>query len=251
VKGPADPKAFAEGAGVGLDQALEEATRQLALGDLDATLRIAKDLEDRATRLRAQYIEAERSLVATESHLADLRGEGIATERIERQVELARDVLAQGLIESGIALAARLASDANALGEAYRRATTGLQDADLLYARLNREGFHSYDAESALRDARSAIREGQYPRAIEHLHRANLAFVKRKNVRQALAKAIMDTRARVKMLEPRGLPFIPDVQELLGRAEREFQDGNYSGSSEDLRIATLLLGDSAKDSRKT
>ncbi len=38
------------------------------------------------------------------------------------------------------------------------------------------------------------------------------------------------------------VPFLPDVQELLGRAEREFRRGNYSGSSEDLQIATILLG---------
>lgn len=250
MQGPSDPKVFGEGAGVGLDQALEEATRQLALGDLDAAMRIANDLEERATRLRGEYIEAQRLLTATETRLTDLRGEGITTERLERQIDLARDVLARGLIDSGMTLAKRLVTDAKGLGDAYRRATTGLQDAELLYAQLNREGFHSYEAESAVRDARKSIREGQYARGIEHLDRAHVAFVRRKNAREALAKAIEETRARARILGSSGLPFIPDVQELLGRAEREFKDGNYSGSSEDLRIATLLLGTPPQEAPK-
>jgi len=32
----------------------------------------------------------------------------------------------------------------------------------------------------------------------------------------------------------------------LGRAEREFRQGNYSGSSEDLQIATVLLTQTSK-----
>ena len=34
---------------------------------------------------------------------------------------------------------------------------------------------------------------------------------------------------------------LPDIQDVLGRAEREFAGGNYAGSSEDLRLATVLL----------
>src|SRR3970282_1185572 len=112
-----------------------------------------------------------------------------------------------------------------------------------------REGFHSYEADTAIRDARKALREGSYARALEHLQPAHAAFVRRKNVRQTLAKAIEETRARVVQLQDAGLPFIPDVQELLGRAERELRDGNFSGSSEDLRIATLLLGHPSKGPR--
>jgi hypothetical protein len=247
MQGPSDPKVFAEGAGAELEKILEEATRQLALGDIAAAMRTARHLEDRANQQRADYIETERMLTATEAHLADLRGEGVATERVERRVELARDVLFRGHIDSAMNLANRLAAEGKALGDVYRRATAGLQDADLLYAKLNREGFHSYDAETALRDARSAARKGHYPRAIEHLERAHAAFVRRKDARRALAKAIEETRARVRMLETSGLPFLPDIQELLGRAEREFADGNFSGSSEDLRLAALLLARPPQD----
>jgi len=44
---------------------------------------------------------------------------------------------------------------------------------------------------------------------------------------------------------------MPDIQEVLTRAEREFQQGNFSGSSEDLRIATVLLGQAARPATGT
>jgi len=246
VSGPADPRAFADGAATDLESALHDATRELALGNVDGAIRIAKQIEATAGRRRSDYGEGVRVLKALETHLADLRGEGVATERVETQAETAASMLAKGLVDPGVAMARRLSEEAKGLGDTYRAATTGLVDAEILYAQLTREGFHSYEADTAIRDARKALREGSYARALEHLQRAHAAFVRRKNVRQTLAKAIEETRARVVQLQDAGLPFIPDVQELLGRAEREFRDGNFSGSSEDLRIATLLLGQGGK-----
>ena len=246
LPGSTDPKAFAEGAASKLEAALHDATRELALGNVDAAIRIAKDIEDRATRLRAEYVEAAHVLTATEGHLADLRGEGIATEKLERQIGMAWSTLSKGFIEPGAEMARRMSKEAGALGGAYRASTTGLQDAEILYVQLAREGFHSYEAEAAIRDARKAVRAGSYARALEHLQDAHAAFVRRRNVRETLARALEETRSRVRVLTNRGLPYIPDIQELLTRAEREFRDGNYSGSSEDLRIATLLLGQSGR-----
>src|SRR5437867_11042354 len=120
-------------------------------------------------------------------------------------------------------------------------ASTTLSDVECLSGRLLREGFHSYAADAALRDARRTIREGSYDRAIEHLERALQAFARRTNARASLGKSIEETRTRVRLLAGSGLSFMPDIQEVLGRAEHEFQQGNYSGSSEDLRIATVLL----------
>ncbi len=154
---------------------------------------------------------------------------------------MARDMLGRGVIEPGAAMAIRLRSESKTLGDTSRKATTTLGDAEILYARLQREGFHSYEADAAIRDARRTIGEGAYARAIEHLERALQAFSRRTNARAALAKAIEETQTRVRLLKGRGLTFFPDIQEVLTRAEREFQRGNFTASSEDLRIATVLL----------
>ncbi|HKW43909.1 MAG TPA: hypothetical protein VJP06_06945 [Thermoplasmata archaeon] len=241
IQGPVDPTAFSKGVASDLEMAIHDATKELAMGNPDGAAKIAGEIERKATRLRTMYFESFNTLNGMEGQLADLRGEGILTERIEGQVKIAKDILGKGLIESASAMASQLAADAKTLGIVYHKVTTGLADAELLYSRLEREGFHSYEADASIRDARKAIREGTYARAIEHLGRAHRAFVQRTNARKALAKSIEETRARVKLLQGVGLSFLPDIQEVLGRAEREFTSGNFSGSSEDLRIATVLL----------
>ncbi|MCI4371228.1 MAG: hypothetical protein L3J78_01110 [Thermoplasmata archaeon] len=241
LKGPFDSVVFSQSATSGLEQALHEATRELALGNADGAAAITKDIAERAARMKKQYAASIKVLGATETHLADLRGEGILTQSFEGQAKMARDMLARGQIEAAHTMATRLIREAKALGDVFRKATTTLGDAEILYARLQREGFHSYEADAAIRDARRTIREGSYARSIEHLERALQAFARRTNARAALSRAIDETRTRVKLLQGRGLAFLPDIQEVLGRAEREFQKGNLSASSEDLRIAAVLL----------
>lgn len=248
VPGPTDGQAFVAGAGVGLERVLEEATRELALGHAEASVRIAKDLEERASRLRSEYTEGLRLLSTTQARLVALRTSGVDTLRYEGQIEAARRTLDRGLIGPGISFARRLAKEAEDLGVHYAQASSGLSDAESLYSQLSREGFQSYEAESAIRDAHVAIQDGNFRRALAQIQRAHAAFVRRRNVRETLAKSIHESRARVAALHGQDLPFIPDVEELLTRAEREFREGEYTRSSEDLRIATLLLSRSEETS---
>jgi len=241
IEGPPDPIVFANGVGALLEAALHYATRELAIGNAKGATLIARDLEAKAASLRTLFGEATRNLASTEAHLAELRGEGILTERHEGQTKMARDLLAKGLIEPGSAMATRLMREVMSFGETYRKATTGLADAEVVYGRLKGEGFRSYDADVALEDTRTAVRKGNYARAIEHLERAFEAFQRRTNAGQTLAKSIFETQARIEGLQGSGLSFLPDIQDVLARAEREFAGGNYSDSSEDLRLATVLL----------
>jgi hypothetical protein len=246
LDGIENPRAFAEGAVNELEHTLEEATRELALGHIDGATRLAGGIETRADRLRAVYRETGLTLDRVDARLGELRAEGIVTDRLDRQVSYARDMRAKGLLEPCLEMAERLTVDASRLSESHARAVTGLKDADLLYSRLSREGFHSYEADTALKDARRALKEGNYPRTLEHLERAHGAFVRRRNAREALAKSLAETQRRVELMKSVDFPMLPDVREVLTRAEREFREGNYSGSSEDLQIATVLLGHASK-----
>ena len=241
LTGGPDDSVSARNAATPLEQTLHDATRELALGNAEAAAEIAKDLEAKAIRLKTLFTEATKALEETEAAVADLRAEGVLTQDLESQMKMARDMVDRGIIEPAAVMVVHLQEDAKAIGEEYRKATTTLSDAEILYGRLQREGFHSYEADASLRDARRAIREGSYARTIEHLERAMQAFARRTNARVALGKAIEETRTRVRFLQRSGLAFLPDIQEVLGRAEREFNQGNFSGSGEDLRIATVLL----------
>jgi hypothetical protein len=244
--GPADPVAFSHGATSGLEGLLHDATKELALGNADGATEVARDIVARAEHLKERYADTVKSLDATEAQMTHLRGEGILTNGAEGEIQIAWETLGKGLIEPAAAMASRVEGEVEAIASAYRKATLGLADAELLYSRLQSEGFQSYEAEVAIRDARRLIREANYARAVEHLERALHAFARRTNARASLAKAIETTRKRVQLLQGSGLTFLPDIQEVLTRAEREFQQGNFSGSSEDLRIATVLLGQASR-----
>ncbi len=242
LKGPSNPRAFALGVTTDLERSLEHATRELALGNLDAANRIATDVEGRAEKLRGDAVETLKIVRGTEDRVAELRRRGVVTERVETQLAFVRNMLDKGIVPPALEMSRRLAEEAVALGKAHDEAATGLADAETIYAKLVGEGFHSYQADAAIKDARRAVREGSYARALEHLDKAHAAFVRRRNAREALAKALEETRKRISALQESQVPLLPDGREVLTRAEREFRDGNYSGSSEDLQIATVLLG---------
>src|SRR5436309_4869934 len=146
--------------------------------DLDGAATIARELEERARSLKRQCGIGTTGLKEIGGKLADLRSEGVLTVSGELQAKMARDLLGRGLIEPAAAMAARLHAETRSLGDQYRKATTTLSDAEILYSRLQREGFHSYEADAALRDARRCLREGSYGRSIHHLERALQAFAR-------------------------------------------------------------------------
>src|SRR5438094_10368172 len=95
-------------------------------------------------------------------------------------------------------MASRLQDDVKSIAEHYRKASTTLADAEILYGRLQREGFESYAADAALRDARRTIREGRSDPASEHLERPGQAFAGRTNARAAVERDAKRTGPRAR-----------------------------------------------------
>jgi len=241
VPGPKDRDVFEKGGADALESALEGATRRLALRDYDQATRVAKDLEARANRLRAQFIEATETLAATSAVLGELRDRGVSTGRLGSQLAIARDVLHRGVIDPAAGMARRLFEDARTLGDGHSKASTGIADATNRYSALVREGHLSASADRAIMDARRAVRDARYPDALRHLEDANEAITRGEADRESLARSLVDRRIRI-TVPANPAPFLSEATEILGRAEKEFKEGNYSGSSEDLVLATLLLG---------
>ncbi|TLZ61362.1 MAG: hypothetical protein E6K16_06185, partial [Methanobacteriota archaeon] len=123
VPGPKDRDVFEKGGADALESSLEGATRRLALRDYDQATRVAKDIEARANRLRAQFIEATETLAATSAVLGELRDRGVSTGRLGSQLAIARDVLHRGVIDPAAGMARRLFEDARTLGDGHTKAS--------------------------------------------------------------------------------------------------------------------------------
>src|SRR5204863_69672 len=219
----------------------------------------AKRAESIAIALDERFAGYQKSLQDLQVQIESMKKLGLDTDALEKVAGVAEEKVVAGIWESGAfvpnymegrGLLDKATKEGRAFQEKAQVASNQIFVAELAIESVANlrvgggepgEGFHSYEAEAALRDARRCLREGSYARSIQHLERALQAFARRTNARASLAKAIEETRTRVKLLAGGGLSFMPDIQEVLGRAEREFQQGNYAGSSEDLRIATVLL----------
>jgi len=239
VPGPKDRDVFESGSAEALQSALEGATRRLALRDYDQAARVAKDIEARATRLRAEFIEATETLAATSTLLGDHRTRGAAIGRLGSQIAITRGVLHRGVIEPAVGMARRLLADARTLGDAFGKATAAIGGLTNRYSALVREGHLSATADRAILDARRSIRDGDYGIALRHLEEAETAITRAETEREALRKSLAERRGRV---AGSSAPFFGEAQEILGRAEQSFKEGDYSSSNEDLVLATLLLG---------
>src|SRR2546425_826527 len=206
-----------------------------------AKARVASDLESGANPLRAEFIEAPDTLAATSAVLGELREKGVFTGRLGSQLAIARDVLHRGVIDPAADMVRRLFDDARTLGDGFAKATAGIADATNRYSTLVREGHLSAAADRSILDARRAVRDGRYTEAVKNLEEAKSAILRAEAERESLGRSLREHRHRV-TAPANATPFFPEASEILGRAEKVFKDGDYSGSIEDIVLAPLLLG---------
>ena len=194
---------------------LEAAKRAIATWDLESAEAAARRAGEGAKKTLAAYQDAVAALADVEKAVAALRAGGLPAAGTERLLEQ---------------------------GQIFLRATKTVAEAETNVAALARAGFSPEEAQRAVVDARRALSEGRYDRAEEHAADARAALGKRQEVRERLARLIDETKRRVEELRAIGTDYANDVEEMVLRAEREFENGDYVNSSEDLKIASLLMG---------
>ncbi len=226
-----------------LEQMVEQATQELALGNLPAARKLASEAKARADRARAASGCALERLGEAELVLVGLRAEGPAADGLLARIRSTREALARDFLDSttGMAIARRLAREATSMADHYPRARQLLEHAERVYETLQAEGYFSYQVDAALHEARRALGAGDWAAVRSHVGRASELFVRRRHEREVLEKAIVEVQERAALLKKTDTPFIPDVQEILGRAKLEFLDGSYSGANEDLLLANVLM----------
>ena len=221
---------------------LEGAKKSLATGDLEGAETAARRAGEGAKKTLAAYQDAIAALKDVEKATADLRTAGIIAAGPERLVEQGQVLLRRAKVAEAKEVLERAAREAQRIAIDHRRAIKDVGDAETSVAALARSGFVSEDAQRAVDDARRSLAQGQYDRATEQSGDARRALGKRQEVRDRLARMIEDTKRKVEELRAVGIDYANDVEEMVLRAEREFENGDFVNSSEDLKIASLLIG---------
>ncbi len=65
---------------------------------------------------------------------------------------------------------------------------------------------------------------------------------KKVDVHEGLAKSLEKMRENLDNLRSAGVAFADEVEEVLSRAEREYEEGDYAACGKDMKIASVLLG---------
>jgi len=214
----------------------------LSRGELDAAGEAAKAAEEATKRARLDHGDAVGALRAAERTLAELRAEGAVTLGPERIIEQGRAFLRHAKLAEAKDLLAKAEREAGRLAIDYRRATRSVEEAEGAIAAIGRSGFVPEEVRTAVASARKGLQEGRYARAEDFAAECRRALGRQHEVRERLARTIEETKRRVVALRAGGAEYANDVEEMVLRAEREFENGDFVNSSEDLKIATLLLG---------
>lgn len=226
-----------------LEEMVEQATRDLALGNVSAARRIASEVEVRAEDSLAGAFRVWEILDMAASVLDGLGAEGPALEALFQKVESAREALRGGTVDRDTAavVARRLSDEVADYAGHYPQARRAVERAERVYAGLQRRGFSSYEVEQALTRARRALGAGQWAAVRDTVGRASESFLRLRRDQDALARSIDDLDERVALLKGFDLPLLSDIEEIVGRAKEEVRNGRLSGANEDLLLASLLM----------
>ena len=234
--------------GLRLEELIEQATREFALGNLAAADRLASEAKHRADEAHVGGVRSWARLEEAAKDLERLRAEGPAAETLAKQIAAARDALAQGFLDPTTAqvVVDRLSREVASFADRYAQALGSLERAERVYGRLQEEGFSSYEVDRALSEARHALGTGDWSCLKESIRRATESFLRRRKERDAIARSIAGLQVQVSALDGAPVPLLPDIRELLARAEQEFRHGRFSGANEDLLLATALMRQSVR-----
>ena len=221
---------------------VENAKVLFAKGKMDEAKAAAESVEEEAKRARLDYEHAVGALRGAEKTLADLRAEGAVAVGPERTLEQGQALLRQARLSEASDVLVQVSRDAERLADVYRRATRSVGELERAFSVIARAGVVPEEAQLALEDARRSLKEGRYGRAEEFVMECRKALGKRNAVRERLARSIQETKRKVELLRAAGSEYANDVEEMVLRAEREFDNGDLANSSEDLKIASLLMG---------
>lgn len=226
-----------------LEEAVEQASRELALGHVSAARKMASEARVRADGALVGGARARHLLEQATATLAGLQARGPVADSLEEKAIRAWQAFSQGIPDAAtmVEVARRVRDEVAAFAKGYRPSRDLLDDAERVHGGLREEGFRSNDVDAALCLARHALEEGDWPVVKEKVSLASQAFVRLREEREGLAQAITEIAARVNTLKVCRLPLLPAVEDILGRASEEILTCRLPEAREDLGRANALM----------
>ena len=220
---------------------VEKARAELASGDVEGAARDAAAAEKLAIAATEDRRRALETATSVERLAAGLRSLGVSVGPIMRSLEVGKSLLAKGKIASAAEVLNEASQDAVRLGQEYRSLLDAVSAAAKVLHELRGSGLPTGEAESAFARAKAAMKSGNYALAATCAEEVHRAAQRQRESRERLRAQLEEAKVQVQNLRQLGIAFANDVEEMVGKAERAFEVGDYAATSEDLRIASLLV----------
>ncbi len=226
-----------------LEEIVEQATRELALGHIPAASRLASEAKGRADAILAGAARVYDTLDLAAAILDGLDAHGPLAESLAEKIDAAREALDHGLLDrtTGLLVAQQVSSDIAAFAKRYPPARKVLEQAERIYGSLHAEGFRSDAVESALGETRRALGAGDWTGVGEGACCASQVFVRLKEERETLVREIREVDERVRTLRACRLRMLPEVEQLLGHARQQAGNFRLPAAKEILLHATAVM----------
>lgn len=226
-----------------LEGLIEQATRELACGQVSASFKLAAEARGQADGVLAHGTELLELGVETDSVLQNLTKTAPDVGRSEVEFTVLAGALGRELRlappwKSPPREATRVPPSPT---DKIERAKSLLGRVERSFAQLKDEGFFSLEVDEALTEARRAVEMRDWPRVRGCVGRASRALVARRNERSAVGRMVAELDERVGLLGDFELPFLPEVRQLLERAKEELQGGRLSDASDFIVCANELM----------
>lgn len=220
---------------------LGKATSEAQGGQYETASTDAVVAEKIALNFLERWREATELAESVEKAVVGLRAAGAIVAELRRSLNQGKALLELGDANAAFEVLNVAAAEARSLGTRYRELLDAMSAAAAAIEALKEEGLSSSEAEASLDRAKNALRLGNYTLASACCQDVHVALSNRRAFRDALRSSIEAAKAQLLSLRATGASFVNDAEEMVLRAESEFENGEYDASSEDLRIASLLL----------
>lgn len=226
-----------------LEQMVEQATQELALGRLSAAHLIAAEARARADDTLAGAARAWDRLDLVAAILDGLGADGPLAATLATKVEAAKEALARGVPDraSTDAIVRQISDEVASFAKQYPGARKLLEAAERVDASFRREGFVSPEVAAALTEARFALGSGAWSSMHAKVAFVSETFAQLRRDQQILDRAVAEFDERVNLLRGFRLPLLPEVEIALSRVREATRSGRISAAKEELVLASTIM----------
>lgn len=220
---------------------LKKSKTLLSSGKYQEAYEISSDAEKKIQERKKLYeraIQAYRQIERATENLPENEG---PVREIKALIEVAESSMNEGDLEKAADLFTQAAEEISDINERRRKALEAIDLAQSAINELKKTGVDLEEPENLLEEAKWALEEGIYQRAVNFAEDSRKGVQRVEEMHKRIFESLEETKGKLGKLREAGIDVSEEVENVIEKAERELNDGAFANSNEDLMIARILI----------